>query len=282
MNRDKLVYCFQDTLILSESEKLRASTVQAVSSSKVYYESSVAINRKINPMIGDIIVEENTSFASAKEYSKYGKVCVLNFANPHTPGGGVENGAMAQEECLCRSSNLFLCLKSENVFEEYYKYHREIENHFFSDRLIYTKNVTVFKDDSTVPCLMDEGEWFEVDVITCAAPYLGKRVYTNKKALKELFRGRVKNIFEAAIENGAEVIILGAFGCGAFKNPPEIVAEAFYEVIIENEYDRLFKKSYLRLKAQMIIIHLNHVRIYLHLKMLFCGAVKRQKDIILV
>ncbi len=249
MNRDDLVYCFQDTLILSESEKLRDSTLQAIESSKVYYESFAAINRKTNPEMGDIIIDENTSFAAAKKYSKFGKVCVLNFANPHNPGGGVENGAMAQEECLCRSSNLFLCLKAKNVFEEYYKYHREMENHFFSDRLIYTKNVTVFKDDSTVPCLMDEDEWFEVDVITCAAPYLGKRVYTNKKALKELFRGRVKNIFEAAIENGAEVIILGAFGCGAFKNPPEIVAEAFYEVIIENEYDRLFKKIVFAIKS---------------------------------
>ena len=27
--------------------------------------------------------------------------------------------------------------------------------------------------------------------------------------------------------NGAEVLILGAFGCGAFCNPPELVAEVF-------------------------------------------------------
>ena len=30
-----------------------------------------------------------------------------------------------------------------------------------------------------------------------------------------------------------DVVILGAYGCGAFKNPPEVVAEAMKEVIQE-------------------------------------------------
>lgn len=54
---------------------------------------------------------------------------------------------------------------------------------------------------------MPKSEWFKVDVITCAAPYIAKRKYINKTALKELFKGRIKNIFEAAIDNDVEVII---------------------------------------------------------------------------
>lgn len=132
-------------------------------------------------------VVESTTFATAKRYIGNGKVAVLNFANPENPGGGVQNGAMAQEECLCRSSILYPCLIDDNVFTEYYQYHKELKNTFFSDRLIYTKDVTVFKDDNTIPQMMPEDEWFNVDVITCAAPYLKKRKYTNLTALKKLF-----------------------------------------------------------------------------------------------
>ena len=89
---------------------------------------------------------------------------------------------------------------------------------------------------------MPKNEWFNVDIITCAAPYIAKHKYTNKTALKELFKDRIKNIFEAAIDNDVEVIILGAFGCGAFKNPTEVVAKAFHEMIEENNYGNYFEK----------------------------------------
>ena len=174
---------------------------------------------------------------------------MLNFANPENPGGGVQNGAMAQEECLCRSSNLYPCLCDKSVFNEFYLYHRNLRSFFYSDRLIYTKGVTVFKDDSDVPQLMPENEWFQVDVITCSAPYIARRKYTNQAALKELFKSRIKNIFEAAVDNGAEVLVLGAFGCGAFKNPPEIVAKAFHEVIEENAYQTKFKRIVFAIKS---------------------------------
>lgn len=174
---------------------------------------------------------------------------MLNFANPHYPGGGVHNGDMAQEECLCRSSNLYPCISNKNVFNDYYLYHKDMNHYFFSDRLIYTKGVTVFKDDSDVPRIMPKSEWFNVDVITCAAPYIAKRKYTNKTVLKELFKDRIKNIFEAAIDNDVEIIILGAFGCGAFKNPPEVVAKAFHEVIDENNYSNYFKKVVFAIKS---------------------------------
>lgn len=96
---------------------------------------------------------------------------------------------------------------------------------------------------------MPKSEWFHVDVITCAAPYIAKRKYTNKTALKELFKGRIKNIFEVAIDNEVEVIILGAFGCGAFKNPPEVVAKTFHEMIEENNYGNYFKKIVFAIKS---------------------------------
>lgn len=248
MGKEELTACFWDTVEKSQNADMAERTAGAIKSNRIYKEGFISNMRK-HKENAPIAICAGTTFETAKSYCALGRVAVLNFANPHTPGGGVENGAMAQEECLCRSNNLFLCLKSNNIFEDYYKYHREMKNYFFSDRLIYTKNITVFKDDGSVPRLMDKNEWFYVDVITCSAPFLGKRKYTNKKALKELFKGRVRNIFEASVDNGVDVLILGAFGCGAFKNPPDVVAEAFYEVIIENEYQKCFKQIVFAIKS---------------------------------
>lgn len=247
MGRSDLIAAFQDTLTMSFAPTLKDATEQASQSSRVYFENfhSDKVRRNLS---GTVIVEENTTFAAAKKYLAVGKTAVLNFANPVSPGGGVQNGAMAQEECLCRSSNLYACL-TFSAFADYYQYNREFHNHFFSDRLIYTEGVTVFKDDATVPVLMPEREWFQVDVITCAAPFLAKRRYTNKAALRALFRDRIKNIFESAIEYNIDVLILGAFGCGAFRNPPDIVSMAFKEVIDENQYETQFKKIVFAIKS---------------------------------
>lgn len=256
MANNELIQCFLDSVNISNSI-LKAETENAILSNRVYRENFISQNRIVQnenhfDIFDFIIFEATTSFNAAKQYLKYGKTAVLNFANPHNPGGGVHNGATAQEECLCRSSNLYPCISNENTYDEYYLYNRNISNSFFSDRLIYTKNITVFKDDSAVPRLMPNADWFKVDVITCAAPYIAKRKYTNPTALKELFKSRIKNIFEAAIDNGVEVIILGAFGCGAFKNPPEIVAKAFHEIIDENDYACFFKKIVFAIKSNYL------------------------------
>lgn len=248
-DKNDLILSFKDTLNIAYSDKLLAATEKAIRSSRVYKEGFTS--NTVSPCFESTKVEvvSGTTFATAKGFCKFGRVAVLNFANPENPGGGVQNGAMAQEECLCRSSNLYPCLCDKSVFNEFYLYHRNLRSFFYSDRLIYTKGVTVFKDDSDVPQLMPENEWFQVDVITCSAPYIARRKYTNKTVLKELFKSRIKNIFEAAVDNGAEVLVLGAFGCGAFKNPPEIVAKAFHEVIEENAYHAKFKRIVFAIKS---------------------------------
>ena len=35
---------------------------------------------------------------------------------------------------------------------------------------------------------------------------------------------------------------INPFGCGAFKNPPEVVTMAFREVIEQEDYDKYFKR----------------------------------------
>lgn len=244
MNRNELAACFQDTLRISV--QLCGERPPNVT---VYRENFRTSRKRPSHPKTEIVVEENTSFAAACAYRGLGKTAVMNFANPVYPGGGVANGAMAQEECLCRSSSLYLSLRTPEAGAEFYEYHKGWSNHFFSSRLIYSRDVLVFKSDDPFPKLLDQKDWFSVDVITCAAPYLAKRRYTNQTALKELFKERIKNIFEAALDCGVEVLILGAFGCGAFKNPPEVVAKAFHEVIDGNGYDTAFRKIVFAIKS---------------------------------
>lgn len=123
-----LIACFQDTLGVSEN-KLRDNTLFSANSNKVYKEKYVANRHK--DKTASISVYSGTSFDIARNFLEYGKIAVLNFANPENPGGGVSNGAMAQEECLCRSSNLYSCINNENVFDQYYGYHRRLKNYFF-------------------------------------------------------------------------------------------------------------------------------------------------------
>ncbi len=241
MDRQKLIDCFQDILEKSSAGELEILTRRAAESSRIYMAGfrSEKLYRITQPLVR---VVEGSTLAVAAENVRFGRVAVLNFANPHYPGGGVTRGTAAQEEDLCRSSNLYACLSDGRVFEDFYRYHRTGTSHDFSDRLIYTRDVTVFKNDSPVPEDLPREQWFQVDVITSAAPYLAKRAHVNRAVLHQLLCSRIRNILEAAIDQEAQVLILGAFGCGAFANPPELVAKAFHTVLEEQRYHGAFSR----------------------------------------
>lgn len=107
------------------------------------------------------------------------KVVVLNFANPVHPGGGYLGGARAQEEQICRCTNLFQSIVSKNA-QAYYEYHingdKEIQK-FGSDQMILSTNVSLFKDPEF--SLMEEP--MQIDVITCAAVNANSFLVTRKE-----------------------------------------------------------------------------------------------------
>lgn len=177
------------------------------------------------------------------------EVCVHNFASASNPGGGVTHGANAQEECLCRCSDLYFCLNTPEMWKGFYKPHREVKNPIHNDDIIYTPNIIVFKTDTAYPKMMPEEDWYNVNVITCAATNLreypsnpfnsgdgDKAVHVSDEELKAIHEKRLRRILDVAVLNGNEVMILGAFGCGAFSNNPEVVARAAKNVIEEYKY----------------------------------------------
>lgn len=247
-SKELLISSFRDTINLINTNKELMLLTQNVMNDTLVYSQDTEISLDDNGLEADIAVIENTTFNVAKEYVNQGqRVAVLNFASAVNPGGGVTVGAAAQEECLCRSSNLLPCLKQKRLMKDYYMPHRIENNPMYSNRIIYSKNVTVFKTDDIIPKLLPKEEWFQLDVITCAAPNLRNFESVDEKKLFEILYKRINSILNCAVQNKIGAIILGAWGCGAFKNPPAIVAKAFKQVI-DDSFKYAFKNIVFAIK----------------------------------
>lgn len=156
-------------------------------------------------------------------------ILVLNLANPVNPGGGVRRGAKAQEEDLCRKSSLLLSLESLEA-NKYYRYNASLGNYMGSDAVMVTPQVEIIKDEN--------GDYLEdsviVSVMTCAAPMLcnGLEGLTEQQYMDMMYN-RICGMFAIAGHLGYEILVLGAFGCGAFKNDAKIVSDLFYKAMKE-------------------------------------------------
>ena len=245
--RGKNVEIFEDSIEwIKENTNLQKALTRSIAEQKLYLEKNeIAVDAPLAKNSDlKVVVSKKRSFEAASEYARAGKnVCVLNFASATNPGGGVTHGSSAQEEALCRCSTLYPCLNTKKFWDDFYGPHRKANNPLYNNDCIYTPGVVVFKSDISFPKRMGEEDWYSVDVITCAAPNLRERpsnamnpnagthaAKVTKNELLELLEKRIEKIFTIAAQNGAEVLILGAFGCGAVCNPPEIVAQAFATV----------------------------------------------------
>lgn len=170
------------------------------------------------------------------------EVLVLNLANPVHPGGGVTCGAKAQEEDLCSNSSLYCSLTSEAA-SRYYEYNRSLHTNMGSDAIIITPKVEIIKDENGE--LLDES--VIVAVMTCAAPMLtyGKEGMSDEEYRAMLYR-RIEGMLKVAAYLGYKVLVLGAFGCGAFGNDAKVVSDIFYQVLKEFDYDGMKEKDFFR------------------------------------
>ena len=246
MGRAENVAIFDHTMDLCKSNpKLKEAIRVSGMKQKVIPESEhmeTVTPRFASP--ANILVTGNRTYEAAAQYLGQ-KTCVLNFASATNPGGGVAWGSTAQEECLCRCSTLYPNLTERKLWKTFYEPHRAQSNPLYNDDAIYTPDVTVFKTDTREPEMLPESAWWKVNVITCAAPNLrpgrdGRiRVRISKEDLYQLHVKRMRRILDIAASNENDVVILGAYGCGAFQNPPDVVAKALKQVA--NEYCYHFK-----------------------------------------
>ncbi|MGZ3633948.1 MAG: TIGR02452 family protein [Parachlamydiaceae bacterium] len=184
--------------------------------------------------------EEDTIQAAKRLLDEKLSPVALNFANKYTAGGGVICGAQAQEEDLFRRSSYCFGLDV--------KYHPDLKNAFSAKKyeipefgLVYTPHVEIIRGSES------EGypfiEPFEVDFIASAAYDFSKRTCdVPKEGYAEKMKRKIRSIMRLAVETEHNAIVLGAFGCGAFKNCPEDVARLFKQVIEEVEFQGQFVK----------------------------------------
>lgn len=231
--KDTMSYCNNDTILAAAvAQSIESQTIILENDTNVLKENQL---RKYDKT-AEIIVSSKRTFEAAKKYADNGKkVCALNFANAFNPGGGVVMGASAQEESLCRVSTLYPAIADNKMVKDFYLPHRAKCTHLSNGDLIYTPNVKVFKTDTYMPQIMPQSEWFDVNVITCAAPSLYMTSIPDSD-LEQIHQTRAKRIIETAIKFNNEVLILGAFGCGAFCNNPTIVANVYKNILPKYAY----------------------------------------------
>ena len=244
-SRECLAEVFKDTLAyIAEEQELQNSIIKSIEDTKFYdFSTKIPVDDNHSQEKCVVTVAKNRTFAEVielREKYRCEKIAVLNFASPTTPGGGVVAGSRAQEESLCRCSTLYPVLETDELWEKYYSYNRSNYSFKATDACIYTPGIKIIKSDVDIPKRLSTDAWVTVDVITCAAPNLGRADYhVSNDELLHLHINRGRRIVEVAIDNDVDVLVLGAFGCGAFKNNPGVVSKA-YQLLVE-EYKQYFQ-----------------------------------------
>ncbi len=218
---------YSNTTLMAESQRLRKDT-------HVSTPPAVSANAPRNFGAPKPEVWNMTTFLAVQELVKLGyKPAVLNMANEDHAGGGFVTGAMAQEEHLCRQSNLYEGL-------EYAKIKGLYPLGEFS--VVLTPHVTFFRDDNYQPL----NQTFAADIFGSAAYISDGRKGANRPASEQAYeegmKRKMRSMFRSAVHNGNDSLLLSAFGCGAFGNKPEVVSRLYQEVLSETEFTGCFRK----------------------------------------
>jgi uncharacterized protein (TIGR02452 family) len=191
-------------LILPDTRLPKGTTRSGASTVEVRDESSLEAARRLGP----------------------GTTCLV-FASGRNPGGGFLNGAQAQEEAIARSSALYA---TQTAAPEFYEHHRRESSLLYSDRVIVSPRVPVFRDDDGA--LLAEPHL--VTFLTAAAPNRSAIERGQPAAARDVtatLARRAARILDVAAAHGSDRLVLGAWGCGVFGNDPTEVATAFAEAL---------------------------------------------------
>jgi uncharacterized protein (TIGR02452 family) len=167
-------------------------------------------------------------------------ILVLNLASSSTSGGGVRRGARAQEEDLYRKSNYFEA-NSQDL------YPMTMTQVIYSSlvHIIKNSNYQLLKKPFIISCLA---------VAAIKNPPIIKSndnddnnnnndnndIKYAKDSDKKIMQEKINMIFKVAIKHGHTNLVLGALGCGVYKNPNREVAVMFRNSI--DTYGKYFER----------------------------------------
>jgi len=172
--------------------------------------------------------EETTLAAIIRLADSGSNLGTLNFASAKNPGGGFLNGAMAQEESLAAASALY---SSQLQCPEYYAINRRFKSFVYTDSSIWSPDVVFFRDDSAQ--LLQAP--VKSHVLTIPGVNYGQVLIKGEDTenAKIAMKRRMKIALAILADKGCDIIILGAFGCGVFRNKPADVAMWWSELLLE-------------------------------------------------
>ena len=229
-----------------EQKKINFPDASTMMAGTKFYDFLQTVHH-IPTMINETIVKvENIDCLLAAEnlLNEGYHPAVLNMASRQNPGGGVQNGAGAQEENLFRRSNLFQSLYQFAPFASNFglpksKHQYPLDRNFGG---IYTPHATVFRgtEQDGYPLLDTPYQMSFIAVAGINRPALASPERIAPE-LVEPIKNKIRTIFRIGLLHGHDSLVLGALGCGAFRNPPSHIARLFHEVIDEKEFKNKYR-----------------------------------------
>jgi uncharacterized protein (TIGR02452 family) len=202
------------------------------------YERLARSNENGDALPAFEVMGVSTTVAARQLCSRGLDVAALNFASATRPGGGFLGGAQAQEEDLARCSSLYECLSG---CTEYYDANRTCGTALYTDHLIYSPRVPFFRDEQ----LNLVANPFFVSILSSPAPNAGEvraREPLSSSRIDDVLYERGREILLVAREHGHRVLVLGAWGCGVFRNDPETVAAMWHYHLHKPEFAGAFDR----------------------------------------
>lgn len=184
----------------------------------IFYDNGHEFDKVYNRYNTKIQLIEGDTFTVAKQFKN---ACCLNFASNKYVGGAYTIPAIkAQEEDLFRRSNL-PTLMDNDIVKSFYP--------LVGLQGFYCPCVIVNKDSD-----LEFQTPFETSVITLPA------VRNPKVGEEQLIRDKNRRVLQIAVDNRVKTLILGAFGCGVFRNAPIFIAQNFKD-LLNNEFKNVFE-----------------------------------------
>jgi uncharacterized protein (TIGR02452 family) len=197
---------------------------------------------EIAPRRGALAVEvtsETTAEAARRLVEREGveRVVALNFASAKNPGGGFLGNAKAQEEDLARVSALHACLLTQPA---YYDANRACASLLYTDHLIYSPDVPFFRDERHA--FLETP--FHASILTSPAPNAGEASRRGEgDGVRSTLERRAAQVLRVAAYEGHRVVVLGAWGCGVFRNDPRAVADVFATLLTSATFAGAFDRA---------------------------------------
>lgn len=160
---------------------------------------------------------------------------VLNFASAKNPGGGFLNGALAQEESIAVGSGLY---DTQLKNEKYYLENRNCKTMMYTDYMIYSPEVVFIRDESLN--LLESP--VAANIITAPAVNYGQVILKKEdtELAKKVMKIRMRKVLALFAEKKNKNLILGAYGCGVFRNDPNLISDYWKELLYEENFVSYF------------------------------------------